>query len=194
MSLDDITKRIRELQEDLEVELAKRRDAMAFKIEKRRVIFEEEVIRQHKKLKTRLWTYIKGVRPLVVLTAPFIYSIIIPFLILDLFVSLYKVVCFPVYGIVKPQRSDYITFDRGKLAYLNGIEKFNCMYCSYGNGLIAYVREIASLTEQYWCPIKHAKRMSGRHDLYPHFLDYGDAEAYHNELENLRKQLSELKK
>ena len=26
------------------------------------------------------------------------------------------------------------------LAYLNGIEKLNCTFCSYANGLIAYVR------------------------------------------------------
>ena len=58
------------------------------------------------------------------------------------------------------------------------IEKINCAFCSYANGLIAYTREIASLTEAYWCPIKHAKRLNGSHPRYKDFLDYGDAEAY----------------
>jgi hypothetical protein len=44
--------------------------------------------------------------------------------------------------------------------------------------LIGYTREIASLTEAYWCPIKHAKRLNGSHPRYKNFLDYGDAEAY----------------
>lgn len=193
LTIENIVERIQELENDLEQEFAKRREAMEYRIERNRVIFKKEVIRKQKQFKTRLHTYILGARPLVVLTAPFIYAVIIPFLLLDIFVSLYQFVCFPVYGIKKVCRSNYITFDRGKLAYLNGIEKFNCIYCSYGNGLIAFVREIASRTEQYWCPIKHAKKMSGHHNLYPGFTEYGDAEAYRAELENLRKQLAELK-
>ena len=63
--------------------------------------------------------------------------------------------------------------DRRKLAYLNSIEKFNCVYCEYVNGLIAYVQEIAGRTEQYWCPIKHAMRVKSMHSRYRHFLDYG---------------------
>jgi hypothetical protein len=46
-----------------------------------------------------------------------------------------------------------ISFDRRKLAYLNAIEKLNC---DYANGILTYAREIASRTEQFWCPIKHA--------------------------------------
>ena len=107
-----------------------------------------------------------------------IYALIIPLVILDLFVSLYHAVCFPIYKIEKIKRSDYFSFDRHHLAYLNVIEKINCAFCSYANGLIAYTREIASLTEAYWCPIKHAKRLNGSHPRYKDFLDYGDAEAY----------------
>jgi hypothetical protein len=42
------------------------------------------------------------------------------------------------------------------------IEKINCAYCSYANGAIASVREMASRTEIYWCPIKHAAACSAR--------------------------------
>jgi hypothetical protein len=82
-----------------------------------------------------------------------------------------------------------MVIDRGHLAYLNVIEKINCVYCSYANGLIAYVQEIASLTEQYWCPIKHARRVIATHERYRKFVDYGDAESYHTGLAALREEL-----
>jgi hypothetical protein len=81
--------------------------------------------------------------------------------------------------------------DRGQLAYLNAIEKINCLYCSYANGLLAYISEIASRTEQYWCPIKHSRRVLAAHGRYRKFADYGDAEGYHAELGALRQELLE---
>jgi hypothetical protein len=105
--------------------------------------------------------------------------------LLDIFVSLYQAVCFPVYGIEKVRRGDYIAFDRKHLSYLNGLEKLNCVYCSYGNGLLAYAAEIAGRTEKRWCPIKHAKRMAAVHRHYSEFVDYGDADAYRR-LQNAR--------
>ena len=67
--------------------------------------------------------------------------------------------------------------DRQHLAYLNSIEKLNCVYCGYANGVFAYTREIAGRPEQYWCPIRHAKRVRAPHARYRHFVDYGDAEV-----------------
>ena len=87
-----------------------------------------------------------GARPLILLTAPFIYGVIVPIALLDLAVAVYQAVCFPIYGIAKVKRRDYIVFDRHRLAYLNAIEKMNCAYCSYANGLFAYVSEVASGT------------------------------------------------
>ena len=58
------------------------------------------------------------------------------------------------------------------------------------SGLVAYVREVAGRTEQYWCPIKHARRILGAHERYNRFSDYGDAEAYHRELDELRADLA----
>jgi hypothetical protein len=115
---------------------------------------------------------------MVVLTAPVIYSLIVPLLLLDLVVMVYQAICFPVYGIGKVRRRDYFIFDRHHLAYLNALEKLNCAYCSYANGLIAFLREIAARTEQHWCPIKHARRAIGAHEHYREFVDYGDADGY----------------
>lgn len=130
-------------------------------------------------------------RALIALTAPLIYALIVPFALLDLFVTIYQAVCFPVYGIAKVRRRDYLVFDRRYLGYLNLLEKLNCAYCSYANGVIAYVREIGARTEQYWCPIKHARRLAAAHPRYANFVDYGDADAWRNETEALRRQLRE---
>ena len=184
--ISELIESIRELEDELEVELAKRREELRFQIVGRKVRFEQEILEQHRALKTRLSRYIVEARPLVALTAPFIYVLIIPFLLLDLLVSVYQFICFPVYGIPKVRRQNHMIFDRHQLGYLNALEKFNCFYCSYGNGLISYVREIAARTEQYWCPIKHARRLSGAHARYSNFLDYGDAQNYHDQLENIR--------
>jgi hypothetical protein len=178
-----LTDKIRVLEAELEAELARRRAELRVGLEKGRAFFEEEILRRHRELKTHLSSYVLNARPLVVLTAPVIYALIVPLVLLDLFVTIYHAVCFPVYGIPKVRRRDYLVFDRHHLAYLNALEKLNCAYCSYANGLIAYVREIAGRTEQYWCPIKHARRVMGAHSRYTLFEDYGDAEGYRKWLE-----------
>lgn len=111
----------------------------------------------------------------------------------DIFVSLYQAVCFPVYGIPKARRKGYIAIDRNKLRYLNLLEGLNCMYCSYSNGMLAYVVEIAGRTEQHWCPIKHVRRIQYAHDRYSHFLPYGDASAYRERIDKVRDDFRDLK-
>lgn len=180
-SISELVDRIRSMEEELEQKFERRRREFRYHTDRGRVIFEREVLQRHQMLKRKLLSYVAGARPLVVVTAPVIYSVIIPFVLLDLFVTLYQAICFPVYKIEKVRRADFITFDRRHLSYLNGLEKLNCMYCSYGNGLLAYSVEIAGRTEKYWCPIKHARRMAGVHRYYPAFLEYGDAEAYHKQ-------------
>jgi hypothetical protein len=157
-----------------------------YELRKRKVWFSDEIRIEHERLKESLWRYIRGSRFFVALTSPFIYGCIIPFMILDLFITLYQGFSFPIYGIPKVRRSDYIIFDRGKLCYLNLLERINCAYCSYGNGLMAYVVEIAARTEQHWCPIRHAHRIQHPHDRYQHFLPYGDANAYRAHIEEVR--------
>lgn len=185
-----LLEQINELEDQLEGEFAKQRAKLRFGIEHGRVVFEEEVLRRHRELRVGLIRYISRARPMVVITAPVIYSVIIPLLILDLFVTVYQAVCFPVYGIAKVRRGDHIVFDRHHLAYLNALQKLNCAYCSYANGLIGYAREIAGRTEQYWCPIKHARRIVGTHANYPQFIDYGDGDNFESRLDELRKDLA----
>ena len=183
-NLNDLLERIQALQEDVEEEYRKARE----ELQERQARLAEEFLRQQKRYKTGLFRFLIRTRFLVVLTAPVIYLGWIPFLLMDLFVTVYQAICFPVYRIPKVKRSDYLVFDREDLPYLNIIEKFNCFYCSYGNGVAAYTREVAARTEQYWCPIKHARRIKAAHERYPQFFDHGDAEAFRQGLSRLRRQ------
>lgn len=185
--ITELIDKIRGLEGELDAELAKRSAELRIGIEHGRIAFEEELLRRHRELRQKLLPYLFGAHPLVMLVSPVIYAGIVPFLLLDLFVSLFQAVCFPIYGIAKIKRSDYFVFDRHHLAYLNALEKLNCAYCSYANGLMAFAREIAARTEQYWCPIKHARRVIGTHARYALFDDYGDGEHYQARLAELRK-------
>lgn len=182
--------RIRELQDELEAEFRRRRKEFRYQFENGRVVFEAEVRKRHRALRVRLFTFLRHTRPMVVLTAPVIYSLILPFLLLDLFVTLYQRICFPVYGIERVRRADFIRVDRHHLAYLNALQKLNCIYCGYCNGLIGYVQEIAGRTEAYWCPIKHAARVGAHHVYYAQFVDYGDGEGFAAGLQASRKRIT----
>ena len=182
--IDELLARIDALQSELEEEYRKTREEWAQKKEE----LAGEFLRQQRRYKVGLFRFLIRSRLLVILSAPVIYAGWIPFILMDLFVTVYQSICFPIYRIPTVRRADYIVFDREDLPYLNLIEKFNCFYCSYGNGVAAYTREVSARTEQYWCPIKHARRVKAAHDRYPQFFDYGDAEAYRQGLNRLRRQ------
>ncbi len=160
-----------------------------YQLKGKKVEFENSIKEAHKKLKIGLIHWFSK-RPINLLTGPIIYSMIVPMLILDVCISFYQLTCFPIYKIKLVKRRDYMSFDRHHLHYLNWIEKFHCSYCAYGAGLLAYITEIVARTEQYFCPIKHARKVMGTHSRYIKFLDYGDAKNYQENLESFRKQLS----
>lgn len=192
--ISELIERIRAIEHEIEQETKRRREELQADFEDKRIRFEQEVLAQHRRFKTGVIQYVLSGDLRTMLTAPVIYSVFFPFLLLDVFVTLYQWICFPVYGIPRVKRSSYFVYDRTHLAYLNWIEKINCAYCSYGNGLAAYVREVVARTEQYWCPIKHARKVLQAHPYYAGFVDYGDAPAYQRELDHLRAKLTELDK
>jgi hypothetical protein len=181
-----LMEKMRSVEAEIETELAKRREEMRFRFENRRIIFEKEMLRIHHEIKTRATRYFIDANPLIVLCSPVIYSLIVPIALVDIWIIAYQAICFPIYKIPKVRRRDYLVFDRHHLAYLNVIEKINCAYCSYCNGAIAFAREVASRTEVYWCPIKHARRVLGPHPHYQGFADFGDAEGYRRQLDHMK--------
>ncbi|MEI7994586.1 MAG: hypothetical protein WCH01_06745 [Methylococcaceae bacterium] len=185
--------KIKALETELIEELQKQKKEFSYEIQKSRVFFEKNVIIRHKEYAKRLFNYITDAPLKHILSAPLIWGCIIPTLLMDATISLYQAVCFPIYGIPKVKRQDYIVFDRQYLRYLNLIEKINCAYCSYVNGLFAYLQEIGARTEQFWCPIKHAKRIKTLHSRYQKFISYGDAETYRAHVDSVRHDFKDLK-
>jgi hypothetical protein len=191
-SLELLIEKLKALENELVEELQKQQELFNFEVRKRKVYFEDNVIILHKQSVKQLVDYLKDATLGHILCAPFIWACLFPLLLLDFTSSLYQSVCFPIYGIPKVKRQDYIIFDRQYLHYLNTIEKINCMYCSYANGFIAYVGEIAARTEQFWCPIKHAQRLKKLHSRYQKFLSYGDANNYQTKIQKLRRDFKDL--
>jgi len=183
-----------ELEDELRTAVHEQESRMFFQIKGKRIEFESTVKAAHRKLKTNFFRWLVTNRPQNLITGPIIYSMIIPMVMMDLCVSFYQWSCFPIYGIAKVRRGDYIVFDRHHLSYLNFIEVFHCAYCEYGNGLMGYMTEILARTEEYFCPIKHAHKILGTHAHYNRFLDYGDAVDYEKKLEEFRVGLGKEKR
>lgn len=190
--LNELLAEIARLQDEVEKRWEGMRQKFNYTIEGHKVRFEAEIKRLHTRYKIRLLEYLITARPLSIITAPVIYSMVVPIALMDLSITIYQHICFRAYGIPRVKRRDYIIIDRHQLSYLNIIEKFNCVYCGYGNGFVAYAQEIIARTEQYWCPIKHAQRVLGRHERYKNFADYGDAENYMKRLTALRNELKDI--
>jgi hypothetical protein len=190
--INDLLNQMAALEADLRAAVHDQESRMFFQIKGKRIEFESSVKQAHLKLKTNFFRWLVTNRPQNLITGPIIYGMVIPLLMLDFFATLYQWTCFPIYGITKVRRSDYLVFDRRHLGYLNFIEKFHCTYCEYGNGLMGYTTEILARTEQYFCPIKHAHKILGTHARYNRYLDYGEAEAYEAKLETFRVALGKV--
>jgi hypothetical protein len=180
---------IRRLQNELETRWEALRAEFHYTIEGRKVRFAAEVRRLHRRYRVGILRYLGHTPPLHIATAPVIYAMFVPLVLLDLALITYQQVCFRAYGVPRAVRRDYLVIDRQHLSYLNGIEKLNCMYCGYANGLMAFAQEVVARTEQFWCPIKHARRTQDAHDRYHTFAEYGDAESYQEQLLKLRAAL-----
>lgn len=190
--IENLVVKIKALESELILELQKKQKEFFYEVIRKKVRFEREVRKRHKTLARTIRGYLHDASLLNILTAPVIWFCLIPGVFLDLSITVFQAICFPIYGIPKVRRSDYIVIDRQNLSYLNGIEKFNCVYCGYFNGLVAYVREVVARTEQYWCPIKHARKLKTIHNRYRNFLDFGDAEGYRENIEEVRRDFKDL--
>ena len=189
--MNDSTRRIlteiARLEEELATAVHEQQERLHYRVEGSKIRFEKNLRRIHKTLKTGVFTWLRSSELRNVISAPFIYMMIIPFVLLDIFLSVYQAVCFPLYRIPKVRRANYIILDRHHLRYLNIIERFNCVYCGYVDGLLAYTRQIVSRTEMYWCPIKHARKVLDPHRRYARFADFGDGDDFADHVAAMRE-------
>lgn len=168
--------------------LYKQRDYISEVLTKKGELKKRRLGVWHKFIRANFWTNLK-----FLISMPFIYMMIIPGIFMHVAIEIYHQICFRIYKIPRVQPKDYFIFDRKNLPQLNWLEKINCFYCSYYNGLVSYMQEIVGRTERFWCPIKHAKRMQNTHKHYDSFVEYSDAENLRKTWEELRK-FEELKK
>jgi hypothetical protein len=187
--------KIKEMIEEIEAlklklgeEIAQHEKDISYEIQNGYVKFEKEVLDKQKENMKNLLAWFREIPLLHLLTSPLIYGMLIPAILFDVILFLYQQIIFRIYKFESLKRSDYIIFDRQYLGYLNFIEKLHCMYCSYFNGLMHYASAIASRTELYFCPIKHAKKIAYEHEYYDAFFRYGEEEEYQKKLEVLRKE------
>ncbi len=186
--IKEIIEEIDALKIKLGEEIAEHEKHISYEIQNGYVRFEKEVIDKQKENMKNLLAYFRDMPILHLLSSPIIYAMLIPAIFFDITLFLYQQIIFRIYKFEFVKRSDYILFDRQYLGYLNPIEKLNCMYCSYFNGLMHYASKIASKTELYFCPIKHAKKIAYEHDYYDDFLSYGDEDEYQEKLTKIREK------
>ena len=123
-----------------------------------------------------------------ILSMPFIYFLIVPFLLLDFCVTVYKHICFPFWGIETVRRADHVILDRKHLPFLNWRQKLNCLYCDYAQGVLAYVRAVTSSTEHFWCPVKHKTNLHNQTGSYDRYAEHEGTKDYPQHLQAKRAQ------
>jgi len=192
--VNEIIAQIKTLEDELLDELQHKEKEFFYKIDNEKIKFEEEVIKKGKMKIISSIKYLSSFPVLALFTIPFIWGMMLPTFIVDIFATIYQSICFPIYKIPKVKRKDYVIMDRYNLFYLDRVEKINCWYCEYFNGVIAYVREIAARTEQFWCPIKHSKVLKDRHSRYEMFFDFGDFMKYREDLKRRRSDFKDIEK
>jgi len=176
--INKILEEINLKKEELKNEYSKLKEKYGFKIVWKKIIWNTERKKELLKQKKSIFDSIFSATVREIISIPFIYIMIVPAVILDLFLFMYQQTAIRLYKIPLVKRSDYIVFDRKQLAYLNWLQKLNCMYCSYFNWLMQYAVEVAWRTEKYWCPIKHARKKAWNHDWEQFFADYWDPEWF----------------
>jgi len=191
--LDTLLGQVRQLEKEMVGEARKTELEFCYKVHVKTVQFTDAVKTKHEGMRLGIPGYILHSRFLVLVSSPVIWLCVVPIAFADLVGSFYQAICFPIYGIPKVRRSEYLAFDRHHLSYLNFFEKVNCEYCAYVNGILAYFTEIAARTEQHWCPIKHAGCVKCAHSRYKKFVDYGDAEKYRQKVEEIRRSFQDIR-
>jgi len=185
--------KIREILEEIEAmkvklseEIAEQEKHISYEIHNGYIRFEKDVFEKQKENMKNLLAWFREIPLLHLLSSPIIYAMIIPAVLLDIILFIFQQVIFRIYKFKFIKRSDYIIYDHQYLGYLNPIEKLNCLYCSYFNGLMQYAAAIASRTELFFCPIKHAKKVAYEHDHYLKYFEYGEGDDYQSKLKKLR--------
>ncbi len=111
-----------------------------------------------------------------IISAMAIYSMIIPLFIFSIWTWIYQELYFTLQDIPKVSIKDYVKFDRWDLKKLNHIQKMNCVYCEYANGVVSWGKAVAHQTEIYSCAIKHRHLVRGQLEENEKYFKYSEFE------------------
>jgi len=95
--------------------------------------------------------------PIALVAGVITYSAFPIFVVMDLYGTFFQLTFFNLLKIPSIKRSEYIRLDRYKLEKLTVFQKFNCLYCGYANGIVAYFKAVVNQMETYSCAIKHKR-------------------------------------
>lgn len=126
--LDSLLEQMRLLEREVWGGMKRKEQESFYEVSQGKVRFTAEALARHMKLSKRFASYIRGSSFRVLATTPVIWACLIPVALIDLAMTVYQAICFPIYGIPKVNRHDYIMLDRRRLVYLNWTEKLNCEY------------------------------------------------------------------
>lgn len=99
-----------------------------------------------------------------------VYVCIFPLVFIDIFMWQFQNIYFRICDIPLLERRKYVILDRYKLGKLTFWQKFNCLYCEYANGVVAYTKAVVNQMELYSCAIKHAHHPLGQ-EHQEHFFE-----------------------
>jgi hypothetical protein len=91
--------RITALEDEIEDLLRKQQEQVLVYLQDGRYRIRDELDQAHRLLRQGIWRWLLDSRPRNLISAPIIYGMIIPFIIMDLFLTCYQWICFPLYRI-----------------------------------------------------------------------------------------------
>ncbi len=110
--IGEILKRMEELKSQLQSEYEALMERYDYAVENRKIVFSEKAKRFQKDVREGVFHYLLSAEIRHLLSIPFIYAMIVPTIVLDLFLTVFQFTAFPLYGIERVRRSDHILFDR----------------------------------------------------------------------------------
>ena len=99
--LQELLNKIKQLETELLEEIQKKEKEYFYEIRDKKIHFKKEIKKKNKLLVKKIRRYLGDAPLMNIITAPVIWSCLLPALFLDLVVSLYQMICFPVYSIPK---------------------------------------------------------------------------------------------
>ena len=100
--ISELLDRIQKMEQEIELEMKRKRAELQADFEETRVRFEHEVLEQQRRFKTGVIAYLLTANFMSVLTAPVIYALFFPLALLAVSLTMYQHICFRASGLPEP--------------------------------------------------------------------------------------------